>query len=484
MFFCALAGGLWALGSCSTDESYSSSVGDLLTFEVDTVQFDTVFSSIGSSTKRVKVYNRNGKGIRIASAYVASGGESGFELNIDGESGVEWSDLEVWHGDSIFLFVQVTVDPQDEDSPVLITDSVVFVLESGARQRLVLQAWGQDVVILSGETISEATRLVGDRPYVVYDSLVVDSGVLLYIDAGATLCFHYGAYLGVYGQLWCEGTLEQPITFRGDRTDGLFSYLPYDRMDAQWGGITLHSSSGDNYFANVDIHGGNYGIRCPLSSYEGAKLEMVNSQIHNVRGDGLLMTYCAGAFTNCLFSNAGGNCVSLIGGAAEFTHCTLAQCYPWDTEYGYALFFTNVQGDTIYPLEQADFHNCLITGNAADAIQGNALEDSDTEFNAEFIGCLINISLTGEEGESVEGMFTDCVNEYDLFDSQGDTVAVYGGGNFRTVDNETYVYDFHLDSLSAARGIGNVSYATQATTDKDGIARPKKSVDAGCYQYK
>ena len=478
-----------ALAACSDDETYTTSAADLLTFEVDTVQFDTVFTSIGSSTKRIKIFNHNSKAIRVASAYLASGGASGFQLNMDGQAGTEWTDVEIWHEDSIFLFVQVTVDPQDEDSPILITDSLIFLLESGARQQLILQAWGQDVVILTAQILSEDTYLSGDRPYVIYDSLVVDSGTLLYIDAGATLCFHNGAYLGVYGQVWCEGTLEQPITFRGDRTDKIFTYLPYDRMDAQWGGITLYATSGDNYFANVDIHGGNYGIVCPLSTYDGVKLEMLNSQIHNVSGQGLYLTYCAASFTNCLFSNAGENCVSLIGGANEFTHCTLAQCYPWDTEYGYALFFTNVLNDTIYPLEQADFHNCLITGNAADAIQGNALEDSETEFNAEFIGCLINISLTGDEGADVEAMFTDCVNEYDLFpsattyDAENETDTIYGPANFRTIDNEIYYYDFHLDSLSPARGIGSVTYATQATTDKDGNARPKKSIDAGCYQY-
>ena len=471
--------------ACSDDETYSTSTDDRLTFEVDTVTFDTVFSTIGSSTQRVKVYNKNSKALRIAQAYLASGGESGFQVNIDGQSGTLWTDVEIWHEDSVFVFVQVTVNPQDENSPVLITDSLVFLLESGIRQQMILQAWGQDVVILSAEHITENAIFSGERPYVVYDSLIVDSGALLYIDAGGTLCFHSGAYLGVYGQLWCQGTVDAPVTFRGDRTDKMFSYLPYDRLDAQWGGITLYPTSGDNYFANVDIHSGNYGIRCPLSTYEGTKIEMVNSQIHNVSGEGLYLTYCAALFTNCLFSNAGSNCVSLIGGAAEFTHCTLAQCYPWDADYGYALFFTNVLNDTIYPLEQADFHNCLITGRVADAIQGNALEDSDAAFNAQFVGCLINISLTGDEGEGVEEMFTDCINECDLFSdsSEDGNEAVYGTAHFRTIDDDTYYYDFRLDTLSTARGIGNASYAATVPYDKDGNERPSQSADAGCYQF-
>ena len=476
---------LCLLCACSQDEDFSTDASLTLSFEADTVRFDTVFSTIGSSTQRVKVFNRNDKALRISHAYLASGGTSGFRVNIDGQSGTSLTDIDIWHEDSIFVLIDINVDPQDSNSPVLITDSLIFTLQSGISQQIILQAYGQDIIILSAQTLTEDTYLSADKPYLIYDSLIVDSAALLYLPAGTTLYFHSQAYLGVYGQIICEGTLDAPITLRGDRTDKMFTYLPYDRLDAQWGGVTLYPGSGDNYFAYTDIHGGNWGIDCPLSTFAGTKLAMLNSEIHNVSGNGLSLVYCAAEFANCQFSNAGGHCVNLIGGYYEFTHCTLAQCYPWDSDYGNALFFTNVQNDTIYPLEQAYFYNCLITGQAADAIQGNALEDSDADFNAAFTNCLINIEITGDEGEYVEQMFTDCFNEYELFptSSYDESDAVYGTANFRTIDTDTYSYDFRLDSLSNARGIGHMAYAVLYPTDKDGNERPKQGADAGCYQF-
>ena len=475
------------LASCSQDEDYSTDPNLRLTFEVDTVSFDTVFTTIGSSTQRVKVYNHNNKAIRISQAYLASGGTTGFRVNIDGQSGTSLTDLEIWHEDSLFVLIDINVDPQDSNSPILITDSLVFLLESGLQQQLILTAYGQDIVILTAQTLTDDTAFSADKPYLIYDSLIVDSGCTLTLPAGTTLCFHSGAYMGVYGQLIAEGTADEPVTFRGDRTDKMFTYLPYDRLDSQWGGITLYPASGDHYLDHIDVHAGNWGIDCPLSTYEGTKLTLLNSEIHNVAGNALSLVYCAAEVANSQFSNAGGNCVNLIGGYYDFTHCTLAQCYPWDSDYGYALFFTNVRNDTIFPLEQAAFYNCLITGQAADAIQGNALEDSDADFNATFVNCLINIELTGEEGETVADMFTDCVNEYDLFptssyDDEEDNDTVYGPANFVKIDTDTYSYDFRLDSLSNARGIGHMAYAVLYPTDKDGRTRPKQNADAGCYQ--
>ncbi len=489
--FLLLTAALIAAG-CSDDDNFTLDTSSRLTFESDTVRFDTVFSTIGSSTRRVKVYNPNDKGIRISSVTLASGGSSGFRINVDGHSGPSLADIEILKKDSLFLFAEVTVNPHDADSPVLVRDSIIFRLESGVSQQMILEAYGQDVVILRARDITADETFTSARPYLVYDSLTVQAGATLTLAAGTTLCFHAGAFLGVHGTLVCDGTLEQPVTFRGDRTDRLFSYLPYDRMDAQWGGITLYPESSGNSFEHADIHGGNWGIRCPQTTTDELKLRMTNSAIHNVAGDGLRLVGAAAVCLNSQFSNAGGNCVSLVGGTAQFVHCTLAQFYPWDSEQGSALYFTNTENDTIYPLEAADFYNCVITGRNADELAGNPAADSGAAFNASFPNSLVNIHLTGNEPDSILNMFSASVNEYELFPSasgsSGTTAAgedsrVYGRLNFRLIDDAVYSYDFQLDSLSNARGIGSGDYVTLCPTDKNGKPRPASHPDAGCYQF-
>jgi len=490
-FLIVLVGLLSVVGlmACSDDETYTQNASALLQFEQDTVHFDTVFTSIGSSTKRLRIYNHQKDGIRVQSVQLGSGGASGFRINVDGHSGTQITDVEVLGQDSIFMFVEVTVDPQDSDSPVLIRDSVLFYLESGVCQKIWLEAYGQDVVVMRGVVFDSDTVLNDSRPYLIYDSLVVARDVTLTVKEGVRLCFHNGAYMGVHGRLLCEGSAEGKIVMRGDRTDRIFAYLPYDRMDGQWGGVILYPESEGNVLEYVDIHGGNWGVECPLSTTEAVKVTMRNTSIGNVRGNGLRMMAGSGWFENCLFWNAGGDCVNLVGGSHDFVHCTLAQCYPWDASHGSVLYFANCVGDTLYPLHRATFANCVVTGRVADAIVGTPSEDSDAEFVASFDYCLVNIDLPEDSPAYIQNMFTTAVNEYDYFtkstqmSSEADETKVYGEKNFRSINDEVYAYDFHLDSLSNARGIGSGDYVSTCPTDLDGKERDVSHPDAGCYEF-
>ena len=56
-----------ALGlvACDDAQSFTTSRGAVLAFSTDTVRFDTVISTVGSSTRQLMVYNRNGDGLRL-----------------------------------------------------------------------------------------------------------------------------------------------------------------------------------------------------------------------------------------------------------------------------------------------------------------------------------------------------------------------------------------------------------------------------------
>ena len=89
--------------SCDDEETYTTSPSALLDFSADTVRFDTVFTTIGSSTQLFKVYNRGGESLMLPSIRLASGGRSGFRVNVDGMSGTEFADVEVRDGDSLYV---------------------------------------------------------------------------------------------------------------------------------------------------------------------------------------------------------------------------------------------------------------------------------------------------------------------------------------------------------------------------------------------
>ena len=119
-------------GICA-DENFSSNPSHLLAFSQDTLSFDTVFTSIGSATAKIKVYNPNKEALKISSIVLANAANSGFKVNVDGEKGTQFSDIEIQGKDSMHIFVEVKINPLDRDNPVLMKDSLVFIT-NGVKQ--------------------------------------------------------------------------------------------------------------------------------------------------------------------------------------------------------------------------------------------------------------------------------------------------------------------------------------------------------------
>lgn len=431
--------------SCEDEETYTTSPSALLDFSADTVRFDTVFTTIGSSTQLFKVYNRGGESLMLPSIRLASGGRSGFRVNVDGMSGTEFADVEVRDGDSLYVFVEVTVDPRNEDNPFLLRDSLQFHLQSGLYQQVQLEAYGQDMIVLRGVSFATDTTLTGERPYVVYDSLCVDSGATLRLSEGVRLHFHSGAFMRVDGTLKAEGSVERPIVFRGDRLDNMFDYLPYDRLDNQWGGVTLGASSYGNHLNFVDIHSGGWGIRCDSADAALNKLIIENSVIHNVAGDALSAVNGCLWVGNTELTNAGGHCLRVRGGDVQVVYSTLANFYPWAYR-GAALSLSNEW----CPLTRANFRSCIITGYSSNELMlwPTSAPDSLT-FNYRFDHCLLNVPADSIGADTLPGGRYFQVR----VDSVGHEVSHLG--NFPLIDTDIFYYDFSLDSLSQAIGAGN-----------------------------
>ena len=62
-----------------------------------------------------------------------------------------------------------------------------------------------------------------------------------------------------------------------------------------------------------------------------------------------------------------------------------------------------------------------------------------------------------------------------------DTLPVFRNDFYKY--KEYVYYDFHLDSLSPAIGIGDSIAALPYPDDRDGVSRAFTKPDAGCYQH-
>jgi hypothetical protein len=224
------------LFSCNQEE-FTTAPGAKLQFATDTVTFDTVFSTIGSTTKWFTVKNPNKQSVKISKIYLARGTRSPFRLNINGVQANEDFDVTISAGDSLFVFVEVTIDPTGQNNPMVVQDSIVFNL-NGNMQDVDLIAFGQDFHLFNGE-ILKAQRWQNDKPYLIYNSVLVDSLQTLNIDPGCRIHFHYGSSLFVKGTLKAAGTFEEPISFQGDRLEESYKNVP-----GQWGAWTEFKDGG------------------------------------------------------------------------------------------------------------------------------------------------------------------------------------------------------------------------------------------------
>lgn len=458
--------------ACDDDDDFSSSSSLRLEFSCDTLSFDTLFATIGSPTAVMKAYNRSGSGLRIASVELKNGAESCFRMNVDGQYSDYITDLEIRDDDSLYIFVEVTPAERESDLPFLLSDSICFTLESGVQQYIALVAYGRNARFLHGEVFAaDATLSAGH--YVIYDSLVVAEGATLNLTEGCRLYFHAGAGMTVKGRLNAVGSAKNPIVFRGDRTDNMFDYLPYDRIPGQWNGLLFTASSNDNTLHHCDIHSAEYGVKIETGDTAVQRLTVQSSRLENFDGNALECVQSRVDVKNSLIANAGGNCVKVVGGSVRFIHCTIAGFYVWKQRDVALALHNSIDGEPA-PLREALFANCIITGSKSDELMGYLSDLGDTIANCRnyrFVSSLINTYPDGDEN------FINVV--YDDAD-----VEPFAKEHFKLVDNSVFDYDFHLNEESLARGIASEEFASHLPHDMDGYERMAVGADVGCFQYR
>ncbi len=485
-FLCVLIPALLTLASCSDLENWTTSSSATLRFSSDTVAFDTVITGVASATQTLVAYNGASDGVRITQVSLGQGASSPFYVNVDGQYLYEGTgeDFEVRGKDSMYMRLFVNLPVTDSDEIEDVEDELIFTLESGVVQRVKLTSSGINVNVLEGETISSDQTLTTNRPYQIFDSLVVEPGVTLTLPAGCTLMFHDGAELVVHGTLLARGTVEEPVTLRGDRTDRMFSYLPYDNTPNRWGGVHFTSSSTGNVLTQVDLHSSDYGMQvdsCDYESLSAPVLTLENSVVHNIGGPGLTLQHTSAFVVGSQISNTLGDCVAVTGGDVQMVHCTVAQFYPFSANRGDAVYLQNVWDGGKPSLARFHMLNSVVTGYAEDVIMGYGLEDGEDGAQVDY---LFQNSLLRTVYSQDTIRFKNVL--YDQDTQSGGltyTLDVVAADHFTTFDTYAFIYDFAPDSLSAIRGLADPTIAAQYATDRRGNSRLADGApDAGAYE--
>lgn len=323
-----------AIVGCRQDR-FSTDPSLKLTFSTDTVSFDTVFTTLHSSYRILKVYNLNKSAVQISEIRLASGGGASFyKLNIDGVPSAEVRDLELRGGDSIFIFVRVTIDPNSTNTPFIVEDDVEF-LTNGNRQTVKLFAYGQNAhffkvpagksfyTIGDGKTPTDTTWTNDGRPFVIYGWLAVDSLSTLRIEKGCNIYFHGKSGLLVYtdASLKVGGTLEEPVTFRNDRFEPFYRDLP-----GQWEGLWFYEGSINNEINYATIENGRLGIQTDMfnvKSPNAKNLKVSNTILRNLEIGGLACNGSVVEGYNLQISGCGSYAMALNAGEYSFKQVSI-----------------------------------------------------------------------------------------------------------------------------------------------------------------
>lgn len=315
-----LAVGLSCINCQPEKEILDPDFGGELVFSGDTILFDTIFSGAGSSTKRLKVYNPSNKAIRISEISLAGGSNSGFSLVIDGEEADLVQDIELLGKDSLLILVEVFIDPKDEDTPYIVNDSVVFTTNTN-KQNVKLVAWGQDANYLGRQVLDCNSIWTGSRPYIIYDTILVDTLCRLTIEKGARIYASKNAAIFIRGSIHAAGTAEERIIFRNERLDPAYENVP-----DQWRGVIFLPGSRDNLIEYATIRNAFFGIYLGTPDNDTIPdLSLKNVIIENMAHSGLI-SYTSDLYAenvlvdNCIIAN----CANFAGGNYIFKHCTFA----------------------------------------------------------------------------------------------------------------------------------------------------------------
>ncbi|WP_203256830.1 hypothetical protein [Hyunsoonleella ulvae] len=496
--------------SCRKDFEFSASTGSL-EFSKDTVYLDTIFTNIGSSTYNLKVYNRSDDDIVIPTVRLSLGEASQYRLNVDGITGKTFENIELLANDSLFIFVETTVDINNFPNPdgeFLYTDKLEF--DSGANlQEVELVTLVKDAIFIfpdrdnttkivetltlnidneqvetslqGRELLPEELTLTNEKPYVIYGFAAVPEGETLTIEAGARLHFHEnsgiivqsGASINANGALSTDQELlENEVIMEGDRLEPNFADRP-----GQWGTIWLLDGSINNTFNHVTIKNALVGILCDGNADATEdKLAITNSQIYNSGSFGILGRNTSISGENLVVNNAGQSSLAVtFGGKYNFTHCTIANYWQGGPRPLPALLVNNfIVADeetvVVTDLVEANFNNCIIYGNDNPEFLLDEVEDNDVDFNFKFTNCLARF-------DDRNNNFTDPNFDFDnttLYEN----MIFNQDPNFKDPSNNMLI----IGDDSAANGQGNSTFASQVPNDILNVSRTA-SPDLGAYQH-
>ena len=467
-----------------------------LSFNGDTVKFDSIFRTFLSPSERLIAINNQSRAIQVSRIWLEEGENTVFEMIIDGLQTLDTTDIVIAGNDSIHIFVNLRSELKDdyveeyinfqvgeEIQQVLIRGKVIdgYFLRARLRQN-------GDSLGIEGFFFTKDTVLTPDKPIIMDGPIFIPEGVTVSVLPGTQIHFtpykfgfqdstgipYYALFstLIVNGTLIAEGISGDPVVFQGARFDSLYLENP-----AQWRGLWFTSSSSDNILSHCVVKNGIFGVRIDSSSVNfNPKVTIRYSEIKNMGAYGLWVQNFAPVdefsppglhMENSIVNTCKERTVLVTGGGRnDFFNCTFANfnLVRFSRRTPQILvnnYLITENSGLIYPT-YTRFTNCLIYGSeedefVIDTIEGYPFDELILDH------CIVNLS------EDNEPLITP-----HLSNSQVNADPLF---------NDYFVRDYRLKEGSPAINAGTNVLLYSDDFRNAGDSLRYDGFDIGAYEY-
>ena len=419
-----------------------------ISFSADTIILDTLFTEIGSATYYFKVYNNSNKTVKFDEIFLGNKNKSAYRTRIDGQEGNQAFNVQIAANDSMFIFLETTLQKNSQNEPSLIKDSIIF--KSGEHTRDIdILSWGQNVKMMKSQNISTQS-LNNSTPYLICGNITVDTLQTLTIKEGTKLYFHKNSTLTIKGKLIVNGKTEKPVLFSSDRLEDFYNDIP-----GQWNGIYFPKGNLGAEITNATIENSSVGLSFNQPNI-GSEIKINNSIIRHCLKNGIEITTGNFSLNNLLITNCGQAALSISDGTnGTINHSTIANYY----DYGRNSRSLVISNDENTKENNITVTNSIIYGTFPNEIYIDN-ENSLSSINIDH--CIVKTNL-----ESIISplSITNSINKDPLF---YDTKKQY----------------FYLTKDSPARDFGKLNFGNLLPIDLRGKNRTADNKpDVGAYEY-
>lgn len=427
--------------SCTKNDEALDNLSDLY-FSVDTLKYDTIFSRIPSTTKKIKIYNKSRHSM-FFDEIILDNPNSYYRLNVNGDNSGVYTDISVPANDSLYIFVNVDARYMHEDKPIEIVDEIIFK-RGEYNKTMVLQTYIQDVIFLNNEVLTSQT-LNSKLPYLVQKHINVPQGNILTITDSTNIFFQKNTSLNISGALIIEGKYGKPVVFRNSRLEKIYNNIP-----AQWDGINIENSDMVSSINYLICENAVNAIKIKNCKQE---IKIENTILKNFSENAITVDNSNLILNNTLIANCANSCLYIYNNSVvKVLHCTLVNYW------SYFSYLSNSINITL--ASKVEVINSIIYGHSYKQVNV-----SNTKQDIRINNCLIKLPDN---------------NILEYKDVLGDNIY-----NQKPEFIDVKDYNFFLKDNSPAINTASLEHSLLLKHDLNDVLRVGVGIlpDMGSYQY-